>query len=47
MGEMTVDFSGYVRVARSKPSCDEWNNAEVYTNLRAAQAGSSGQRGAN
>jgi uncharacterized protein DUF6073 len=33
MGEMTVDFSGYVRVARSKPSCDEWNNAEVYTNL--------------
>jgi hypothetical protein len=33
MGEMTVDFSGYVRVARSKPSCDDWNNAEVYTNL--------------
>jgi hypothetical protein len=33
MGEMAVDFSGYVRVARSKPSCDDWNNAEVYTNL--------------
>jgi len=33
MGEMTVDFSGYVRVARSKPSCEDWNHAEVYTNL--------------
>jgi hypothetical protein len=33
VGEMTVDFSGYVRVARSKPSCEDWSDAEVYTNL--------------
>lgn len=33
LGELTVDFSGYVRVARSRPSADDWVNAEVYTNL--------------
>jgi hypothetical protein len=33
MGELTVDFTGYVRVARSQPSCADWTNAEVYTNL--------------
>ncbi len=32
-GEITVDFTGYVRVARSQPSCSDWVNAEVYTNL--------------
>ncbi len=32
-GEITADFSGYVRVARSQPSCGDWVNAEVYTNL--------------
>jgi hypothetical protein len=33
LGEFTVDFSGYVRVARSQPTCSDWVNAEVYTNL--------------
>jgi hypothetical protein len=33
IGEFTVDFSGYVRVARSHPSRPDWVNAEVYTNL--------------
>lgn len=33
VGEFTVDFSGYVRVARSQPTCADWTNAEVYTNL--------------
>jgi hypothetical protein len=33
LGEFTVDFSGYVRVARSQPTCPDWVNAEVYTNL--------------
>ncbi len=32
-GDMTVDFTGYVRVARSQPTCPDWVNAEVYTNL--------------
>jgi hypothetical protein len=32
-GEITADFSGYVRVARSEPSCPDWVGAEVYTNL--------------
>jgi hypothetical protein len=32
-GEMTADFSGYVRVARSQPTCADWVNSEVYTNL--------------
>jgi len=33
VGEITADFTGYVRVARSEPSCPEWVSAEVYTNL--------------
>jgi hypothetical protein len=32
-GEVTVNFTGYVRVARSEPTCADWVNAEVYTNL--------------
>jgi hypothetical protein len=32
-GEVTVDFKGYVRVARSKPTAPGWNQAEVFTNL--------------
>lgn len=32
-GEFVIDFSGYVRVARSKPSASDWVDAEVYTNL--------------
>jgi len=32
-GEFVVDFKGFVRVARSKPSASDWVNAEVYTNL--------------
>jgi hypothetical protein len=32
-GEFTVEFKGYVRVARSKPTTDEWVTSEVYTNL--------------
>jgi hypothetical protein len=33
MGEFTVDFKGFVRVARSQPSAADWNHAEVFTNL--------------
>lgn len=33
IGEFTVDFTGYVRVARSQPTCPDWVNSEVYTNL--------------
>jgi hypothetical protein len=33
VGEDTVDFKGWVRVARSKPSATAWDGAEVYTNL--------------
>jgi hypothetical protein len=33
VGEDTVDFKGWVRVARSKPTADSWDGAEVYTNL--------------
>ncbi|MGK7942050.1 MAG: DUF6073 family protein [Crocosphaera sp.] len=33
VGEFTVDFKGFVRVARSKPTTDEWVTAEVFTNL--------------
>ena len=33
LGEYTVDFKGYVRVSRSKPTASDWVNAEVYTNL--------------
>lgn len=32
-GEFTVDFKGYVRVARSAPTSDNWVEAEVYTNM--------------
>lgn len=32
-GEFTVDFKGYVRVARSQPTSDDWVEAEVYTNM--------------
>jgi hypothetical protein len=32
-GEFTVEFKGWVRVARSEPSTREWNSSEVYTNL--------------
>ncbi|BAY91360.1 MULTISPECIES: DUF6073 family protein [unclassified Tolypothrix] len=32
-GEFKVDFQGYVRVARSQPSTDQWLDSEVYTNL--------------
>jgi len=32
-GQFTVDFRGYVRVARSKPTTDDWVSSEVYTNL--------------
>jgi hypothetical protein len=33
LGEFIVQFEGYVRVARSKPTASDWVNAEVYTNL--------------
>jgi Family of unknown function (DUF6073) len=33
VGEDTVDFNGWVRVARSRPTADGWAGAEVYTNL--------------
>lgn len=33
VGDFVVDFQGYVRVARSKPTASDWVNAEVYTNL--------------
>jgi hypothetical protein len=33
LGEATVDFRGYVRVARSNPTASGWSEAEVYTNL--------------
>lgn len=32
-GEFVVDFTGYVRVARSRPTTSEWTSSEVYTNL--------------
>src|SRR5262245_22007992 len=32
-GEFKVAFTGYVRVARSQPTADDWVNTEVYTNL--------------
>lgn len=32
-GEFTINFQGYVRVARSKPTTDKWVDSEVYTNL--------------
>ena len=33
VGEFTVEFNGWVRVVRSKPTAGEWAEAEVYTNL--------------
>jgi hypothetical protein len=33
VGEFTVDFTGYVRVARSRPTAADWTSSEVYTNL--------------
>jgi len=33
VGEFSVEFKGYVRVARSKPSTERWLDSEVYTNL--------------
>jgi hypothetical protein len=32
-GEFEVDFTGYVRVARSTPTTERWVDSEVYTNL--------------
>jgi hypothetical protein len=32
-GEFTVEFRGYVRVARSEPTTKAWLDSEVYTNL--------------
>jgi hypothetical protein len=32
-GDFTVDFKGFVRVARSVPTSDDWTTSEVYTNL--------------
>ena len=32
-GEFSVEFKGYVRVARSEPSTNQWLDSEVYTNL--------------
>lgn len=32
-GEFEIEFKGYVRVARSKPTTDRWVDSEVYTNL--------------
>src|SRR5439155_19955585 len=33
VGEFTVEFHGYVRVARSEPTSRDWVSSEVYTNL--------------
>jgi hypothetical protein len=33
VGEYTVEFSGFVRVVRSRPTSQQWSDAEVYTNL--------------
>jgi hypothetical protein len=33
MGEAIVEFRGWVRVVRSKPTAAVWEDAEVYTNL--------------
>lgn len=33
VGEYTVNFKGWVRVVRSKPTSNNWAEAEVYTNL--------------
>ena len=31
VGEAKVEFSGWVRVARSNPTAENWEGAEVYT----------------
>ncbi|HEV7808702.1 MAG TPA: DUF6073 family protein [Solirubrobacteraceae bacterium] len=33
LGESTVEFRGYVRVARSQPTTTDWASTEVYTNM--------------
>jgi Family of unknown function (DUF6073) len=33
IGEFSVDFNGFVRVSRSKPTTDDWNTSDVFTNL--------------
>jgi Family of unknown function (DUF6073) len=33
VGESTVEFRGYVRVARSQPTTGDWASTEVYTNM--------------
>ena len=33
LGEFTVVFRGYVRVARAHPTTDDWESSEVYTNM--------------
>lgn len=32
-GEMTVKFRGYMRVARSQPTTDDWDTCEVFVNM--------------
>jgi hypothetical protein len=32
-GDFTIEFKGFVRVARSVPTSDDWPRSEVYTNL--------------
>ena len=32
-GDFTIEFRGFVRVARSVPTSDDWPRSEVYTNL--------------
>lgn len=33
VGQSTVEFRGYVRVARSQPTTEAWASTEVYTNM--------------
>lgn len=33
VGEFKVDFRGFVRVARSKPTSSDWNTSDVFTNM--------------
>lgn len=32
-GEITVEFKGYMRVARANPTSDDWNTNEVFVNM--------------
>jgi hypothetical protein len=32
-GEFTVDFKGYMRVARSNPTTNDWDTCEVFVNM--------------